>query len=911
MADSGGAAGLEQQNGLLHSGQQSTGNAEADMYKKRLERSPHDAEAWLGLLRVARASGNDELLYAAYSSALAQYPGSGHLLATFVDLELSRGNKSSAETIFNSNLFNVPSLELWQSYLNYVLQANVEAGVEVPPENRATLMDCFRLVLDNVGFDRGAGQIWIDYINFINSAQSHAQYDEQQKVELLRETYQTAVAIPVLRVEDIWKEYDAFEAQIDRKGAKQQLGKMSPAYMTARTALREMNRFWDAIQGTRPRHGLPQPPGWTAREVEHLDAWKRYLKWELGNPLRLSGTEAHKRVIYAYSQACMDLWLYPEIWIEFAEYYASIGQQNEALAKLQAASGVLPQSLAVQFAYAETAEKMKQLDVCKQVYEGVIDRQRSSIEKATEKYTRKLDRQDRRVERAAGSGKQPDSGGAEEQPDSDSDAGDGDDVDDSVSVASDSDGGESKQRRTAQQVARVRKAVERRKDAIRARMADELAERRETYTLTWIMYLRYMQRSEGIGAVQQLLKRSRTEPAGYMTHHFYVAAAHMEYHIGKRPGVAAKLFELYVRNFSDTPEYIAEYLNYLVSSGDDTNARALFERFHGTAAGDSSELWAMFADFEYNYGDLSAIEKLDRRLIEKFDHESMLTRMATRYSYLNVDCVAVSEFGFPYRKDAPHEPRAARGLGVREPPPADVGGLRVRADSDAGSEPPPHVAVGSVTGRTLNRHQLLASAGSGRFAKPALGSLQAYAPVVEPFVPLEPPVPPMSSGSDYRSHSLHSSGAQFRPLLEQGDVLSYVAAAVAAPDTSAFDALPLNIDALLGAVMHQAPAGGAPSNYRPLSYMPWASRSDSQPHPHAAYPHRGGRPYTARSRSRGRYGDDGGHRGGYAHPARHAPRGGHRQSPYSRSPGYSADGRQQSRGPGPRYHDRPAYHGRP
>ncbi|KAJ1825695.1 hypothetical protein LPJ70_007942 [Coemansia sp. RSA 2708] len=111
--------------------------------------------------------------------------------------------------------------------------------------------------------------------------------------------------------------------------------------------------------------------------------------------------------------------------------------------------------------------------------------------------------------------------------------------------------------------------------------------------------------------------------------------------------------------------------------------------------------------------------------------------------------------------------------------------------------------------------------------------------------------------------------------------------------------------------MHQAPAGGAPSNYRPLSYMPWASRSDSQPHSHAAYPHRGGRPYAARSRSRGRYGDDGGHRGGYAHPARHAPRGGHRQSPYSRSPGYSADGRQHSRGPGPRYHDRPAYHGRP
>ncbi|KAJ2205205.1 mRNA 3'-end-processing protein rna14, partial [Coemansia sp. RSA 518] len=98
----------------LLSSKQSTGIPEADMYKKRLERSPHDASAWMGLLRVARSSNNDELLYAAYSSALAQYPSSGHLLATFVELELSRGNKSSAESIFNNNLFNVPSIELWQ-----------------------------------------------------------------------------------------------------------------------------------------------------------------------------------------------------------------------------------------------------------------------------------------------------------------------------------------------------------------------------------------------------------------------------------------------------------------------------------------------------------------------------------------------------------------------------------------------------------------------------------------------------------------------------------------------------------------------------------------------------------------------------------------------------------------------------
>ncbi|KAJ2344504.1 hypothetical protein GGF43_005438 [Coemansia sp. RSA 2618] len=169
------------------------------------------------------------------------------------------------------------------------------------------------------------------------------------------------------------------------------------------------------------------------------------------------------------------------------------------------------------------------------------------------------------------------------------------------------------------------------------------------------------------------------------------------------------------------------------------------------------------------------------------------------------------------------------------------------------------------------------------------------------------------SGSEYRSGSAMSPGPQSRHLLDQGDVLSYVAAAVAAPDTTAFDAQPLNVEALLGAVMQQPAGHSAPSNYRPLSYMPWASRSDSQ---HSQHSHSGGgyyrgnaRPFQSRSRSRGRYGDGDAHRGGYQ--ARHPSRGAHRQQPYARSPGYPGDGRSSQRGHGPRYNDRPNYRGRP
>ncbi|KAJ2843002.1 mRNA 3'-end-processing protein rna14, partial [Coemansia erecta] len=175
-----------------------TGNTEVDAYRKRLLRQPYDADAWFGLLRTVKYANEPSLLYESYEDALKQYPSSGHLLANFAELEISRGNKESAEAVFNNNLFN-----------------------------------------------------------------THAQYEEQQKNDQLREAYHSAVSIPVIKVEEIWKKYDVFENNLDRATAKQQLSRMSSLYMTARTALRETNKMWDVIKRSQPPHGLPIPAKWT------------------------------------------------------------------------------------------------------------------------------------------------------------------------------------------------------------------------------------------------------------------------------------------------------------------------------------------------------------------------------------------------------------------------------------------------------------------------------------------------------------------------------------------------------------------------------------------------------------------------------------------------------------------------
>ncbi|KAJ2713559.1 mRNA 3'-end-processing protein rna14 [Coemansia spiralis] len=900
-----------------------SGFPEVDMYRRRLARSENDAEAWSGLLRAAKATGSQQLLHDVYADALKQHPGSGRLLAAFVELELNRGNKQGAESIFNDNLFSVPSIELWRCYLDYVLQTNAGGqGSGLQSASRATVMDCYKLVLDNVGGDREAGQIWLNYLAFINSAQTHAAYEEQQKADLLRETYQRAVAIPMLRVEEIWKGYDAFENRIDRPTAKKVLSKISPSYMTARTALRDLNRFWDAIRATRSPYGLPGPPEWTPREIEHLGAWKRYLAWEVSNPLRLGDPAAvRQRVVYAYEQACMDLRFYPEVWIEFADYFSSSDQLSDALARLRTASSVLPSSLAVQFAYAETAEILKQLDVCKDVYEHVVRTQRLAVDRVTSRYARKVAGLEKKLAgltaadsegdgKASGAGATAGSASAAaadvapppaEAPDSESEEDDSDagELDADTSMASDSDGEAggaargTSQKRAEQRAARARKAIARRIERVEARKEDELKGKREAYTLAWIMYLRFTQRAEGIDAVRQLLRRPRSEPAGGLTHHLYVAAALMEYHVAKRADVAGKLFEYYAKAFPDSSAYIMEYMGYLISSGDDTNVRALFERVHGTAVADTSGIWDRFADFEYSYGDLGAISKLDKRFIDKFKHESVLTRMASRYSYLDVDCVAVSEFGIPFRAemqpDAPagadsYRPRVAV---TREEPcraaEAGAGGRRRMSSAAAGGLP--KIAVASITGPYLNKSQLLAPVTPNRFIRPAVGQMQEYKPNGEPAQRPGPPRPALGDAGPRAAPASPAgatagTGAAHPPaprlLLDHGDVLSYVAASVAAPGTSAFDSVPLNLDALLGTIMQLSALNPTvQSNYRPLSYMPWLGRAE-----HSPQMAHGGRPAGGRSRSRGRHDGD-----GHGYPARHGGRGpAHRQPPYARSP---------------------------
>ena len=141
--------------------------------------------------------------------------------------------------------------------------------------------------------------------------QADAKWKEQQKMDQTRKIYQRAVCMPLENLETLWQSYNQFENDLNKTTARKFVAEKSPAYMQARSALRQMR----TIMGGLDRNKIPRPPTWSPAERQELDKWKAWIEWEKSNPLILDNENlVYTRVIYAYKQAMMNMRFYPELW---------------------------------------------------------------------------------------------------------------------------------------------------------------------------------------------------------------------------------------------------------------------------------------------------------------------------------------------------------------------------------------------------------------------------------------------------------------------------------------------------------------------------------------------------------------------------------------------------------------------
>ncbi|KAI8967565.1 hypothetical protein BDF20DRAFT_829300 [Mycotypha africana] len=501
----------------------------------------------------------------------------------------------------------------------------------------------------------------------------------------MRRAYQRAVTIPLNNIEHLWKEYDQWENTLNRLTAKKFLGETSSAYMTARTALREMRLYTEKIS----INVAAVPPTWTSNEIAQLDAWKKYIDWEKKNPLQLEDeTAVMDRVAYAYQQAFFPLRFYPELWYDLANYYLEHNKPEKALSILKQSIEIMPTSLLLNLFYSELCESRKQLDDARETYEQLI----SSLDKEIEEIREKAQAEIAKLEKQA----------EEERA--------------SMNLSDDIDGELREQLRTREK--RIKKEQEARK-----KDSDEKIEvLARGGSLVWINYMRFARRTDGIKSARALFSRARK--ATNCTYHVYVADALMEYHNSKDATIAGKVFSLGQKTYADNADFVCQYLDFLIQMNDDNNTRALFERTLATMPAESADpIWRKFLDYETKYGDLASVQNVEKRRIEAMNDPNINTMESflKRQSYMDIRNIEHYELGLLAREQLKSESASTAVSKANEP-------HQQAQQSQLGAQQSLHEH------RTHEQHKrpLLDSVYPERFPRPDLGQWQSYKPAPRP-----------------------------------------------------------------------------------------------------------------------------------------------------------------------------------
>ncbi|KAG5637435.1 hypothetical protein H0H81_004594 [Sphagnurus paluster] len=586
---------------------------EYDALRAELQEKPHNPEAWRRLIELAEKSGEIDRIRASFDALLQQYPNTSSAQIRYIGHFLEDpATFGEAEELFKKFLKISPSVDLWKFYLVYVRRVNTG------PTTRDTVRKSYEFALNHVGQDKDSGEIWRDYIQFLRSGEASTTWEEQQKMDALRKVYHRAVQIPLDNVEGLWQELEAFENNLNRIVAKKFMADLSPAHMQARTTLRQLTNHVSSLYPNpppapqhRPEIMLPSLPTFTAAERTLVGKWKAYLKWEEGNPLEIEDKDRAvlvSRIQSVYRKAVIRMRYYTEIWFMAYTWTMSVGKPDEAMSILRAGMDANPGSFLLTFAYVEAQEAKKEFADVHTTFDrflGVLRTELDAIEARTKAAEATI----------APAGAGPSSG---------------------ITEAGTQSTNSSFNTQTSED---------------KPHKSSELLERRTEYGLAYIVYMRFGRRAEGVKSSRAIFGKARKDR--WAPWQVYEAAALMEYHCSDDKSVASRIFEKGLDFFGDEIEYVLRYLGFLISINDENNARALFERVIGTFTPENARsLWERWARYEYQYGDLDAAQKLEKRIAEVYPTDPPIKRFAQRHIYLGTDAIAARDLGFAMARKA-------------------------------------------------------------------------------------------------------------------------------------------------------------------------------------------------------------------------------------------------------------------
>ncbi|KAL5508671.1 RNA14 [Sanghuangporus vaninii] len=627
--------------------------------------NPYNEAAWNALLDFAEESGDLEKIKEAYEALLQKYPNTSSAQISYLNHFLvNQATFPYAEALFARFLRTSVSVDLWKFYIIYVRRVNAI------PETRDTVAKAYDFALQHVGQDKDSADIWAEYIQFVKSGPASSTWEEQQKMDQLRKIYQRAVQIPLENVETLWKDYEAFENGLNKITAKKFLQDLTPAHMQARTKLRELRKHLGILlpphpapsSGQRPPLNLPHKPTYNQKDRSLAGAWKQYLKWEESNPLEIEERNTFiTRVQAVYRRAVVRMRFFSEIWFMAYSWTSSMSRTDEALQILKAGIEANPTSFVLNFALAENYELQKNNAEVHATYTKLLQGVLEEIEALDSKINASANTNEKETTPGNAGATETNTEQADLPPPSS-----GLNKEPSISTTTSSSSEDSS-------------------------LATQLRERKQEYGLVYIMYIRFAMRAEGLEASRLVFQRARKDK--YAPWEVFEAAALMEYHVAKQAVVANRILSVAMNRFSQEIDFVVRYLTFLMSVNDENNARALFERTVGTFPPDKARpLWERWARYEYQYGNLEAALKLEKRMAEVYPNDPPIKRFAQRHIYANVDGIANRDLGVSQAKQSAALARVGTirdiTVGADGVPPPSTGGSTIYPNGGSFKRPP-------------------------------------------------------------------------------------------------------------------------------------------------------------------------------------------------------------------------------
>ncbi|RCK66772.1 mRNA 3'-end-processing protein RNA14 [Candida viswanathii] len=509
-----------------------------------LETNPLDYSKWQRLIDQLIIKDNQEQVRNTFDKYLKIFRFDGASWCKYIKYELNRGEKEKVETLFQECLDLTDNVELYRVYVDYV--RSVTDFVTGGEKARATVIQAFEFAINKVGMDILSDTLWQDYIGFLKSWSPTANWEQQQKVDLIRKAYKKFLIIPTENIETSWSQYTKWENELNPATASKFVSEKSAEFMLARSWITEFNRITDK----KLKRSLNPLNNKEDEDVERqLQYWLRWLELEKQNKLELKDDSLNdKRIQYVYKQATYALPFVPEIWFQYVKYLLfqnEEGNLQESISTLRDGGLLLnPKSLLLSFQLAELYERDNSFDNAKDVFNKLID----SLNKEYNVIASQLNELHEKIKPKRQDGE------------------DEDDIeDDSKDVDMNGNGSKIKPQTYRISLADSKKLISLEKE--QKRLADAI-------TLAYVKLMTACKRAEGIKEARNVFKQARKfEKIGYQ---LFVENALIEHYADKK-ATALKIFDLGKKSFQTNGKFLLDYLDYLIMINDVDTMRTLIQ----------------------------------------------------------------------------------------------------------------------------------------------------------------------------------------------------------------------------------------------------------------------------------------------------------------------------------------------